>query len=280
MKGQTWGKINNTTVKTMFQTASSFHSSLLVNGTHIANSSLVETYKIYGTGENTISRVNYVNKVVDSVTTTNSGDGTVTTSSATNNQGTSASRVYGFSYNHTKLVKQSSVITKVKNIIDGQLSKSLLPNEISSENINEKGWISTENNKRINIIVHNSNIVLHDESGQQILCDNNNNLYVADSNNKFVNVGTLFRLGDNSWQYVLYDGNYLVSIDNERYSASSDIRIEYMDSGYYEEIISLDSISSDSSFVINKFGSDNCCEKVSGGFTKYIYSEEEVFAKN
>lgn len=280
MKGQSWGKISSSTVKPMFQTATSFHSSLLVGGTHIANSSQVETYKIYGTGEDTISKINYVNRVVDSVITTNNGDGTVTTSSATNTQGTSATRVYGFTYSHLQLAKKTNVITKVKNIIDGQLSKSLLPNEISSNNINEKGWLVGENNKRINIVVHNSNIVLYNENGKQVMCDENNNLYITDNSNKSVKIGTLIRLGNNSWQYVVYDGTYSASVCNESYSPSADIRIEYMDSGYYQKIISLDSFSSDCSFSINKFDSANCCEKTSGEFTSYIYSDEEITARN
>lgn len=41
----------------MYDAATTFHSSLIVNGTHIANSSLVDTYKIVGYGIDTFSKM-------------------------------------------------------------------------------------------------------------------------------------------------------------------------------------------------------------------------------
>ena len=62
----------------MFDTATTFHSSLFSGTTHITNYSDVTAYALGANGENTISKVNMnSNYVITALTYSNSGDGTV-----------------------------------------------------------------------------------------------------------------------------------------------------------------------------------------------------------
>lgn len=258
-----WGIKDNGSVKPMFSSALSFHSSLLVSGTHIANSTSVDTYKIYGTGNDTISKVLYTSSgTVIGVEYVNSGDGTVITNSATNAQGTGVSKIYGFECSHMGMPDTNSVINKIKAIINGTAQTSSLSiNEIASQQINERGWIIGEDNKRINVMVYNGGEAeLSTNSGYNIISEGNS-LYYYNNENEKVHTGSVWYLGNNSYQYSLFDGDYIVEPNSTN---DADVKIEYMDSGYYIKSLEF-SDASDSVFTISDSSSKDVISTNSDG---------------
>ena len=246
MKQRNWGKSSGT-VKPMFNTAINFHDSLIVGGAHVANSSSVNSYKIYGTGEDTISRVIYASDGTISVAVSTAGDSTVLTKSATNGLSTSNNRVYGFSCSHMDLAKNTSVINKVKDIISGNVSSSFQLNSIQE----------TEK-KRINFIAYNCNeIDLYTESGNRV-CFENNTLFYNTTDGTRVIVGSYWPLGNNSCQYVLYDGKYYAKVSGEQHSNKTNIRIDYANDDVFTKSTMYTDIG-DYSFVIG----DNSSKKIS-----------------
>lgn len=223
-----WATVNGNT-KTMYDAATTFHSSLIVNGTHIANSSLVDTYKIVGYGIDTFSKILYdANGNYLDCEANNDGDGTVARYSASNTLScTTANKVYQYEGKHTNLVKNLDVLTKVCEIIDGTATRSA--NSSEDIEVNEKGWIIGANNKRIYIVL--------DESADVSILDSNMNSLSVDDYNFLLDcqgnqVGYMTFIGLNRIKYVLYDDSYIVNVnDNENIDY---IKIEYQDDGYYE----------------------------------------------
>lgn len=213
----------------MYDAATTFHSSLIVNGTHIANSSLVDTYKIVGYGIDTFSKILYdANGNYLDCEANNDGDGTVARYSASNTLScTTANKVYQYEGKHTDLVKNLDVLTKVCEIIDGTATRSA--NSSEDIEVNEKGWIIGANNKRIYIVL--------DESADVSILDSNMNSLSVDDYNFLLDcqgnqVGYMTCIGLNRIKYVLYDDSYIVNVnDNENIDY---IKIEYQDDGYYE----------------------------------------------
>lgn len=243
MRSRSWGKKSNGTDKPMFTQAVSFHYNLMINGNHIANdSSKVDTYKIYGTGKNTIYRVKYrTNGTISSYLSTNAGDGTVIIHSATNGTGPQGNKVYGFSCSHTGLTTNDSVISKVKAIIAGTASINSFGDEVLPQSINEKGWVVGQDNVRINILAYNvSNINIYTDNGEEIFRDNDY-LYYKEAGGDIVEVGNVWSLGDNSYQLVLNNGKYKVNIEKNQFK-NSELLIEYMDSGYYTKSVTYKNI--------------------------------------
>lgn len=226
-----WATVDNET-KSMFSTATTFHDSLIVNGTHIANSSLVDTYKIVGYGTDTHSKIlydadgNYLDFEAN-----NAGDGTVARYSASNTLACSAAnKVYEFEDDHTGLVKNENVHAQISAIIDGTQTKTLaVNNEAEKYDVNEKGWIEGADNKRIYITIgaKDSVDILDDENGTLVIDSEN---YLVDAQNK--RTGYVATIGQGRIKYVLFDGNYTVNVDND---ANIDyIKVEYQNNGYYE----------------------------------------------
>lgn len=244
MKAREWGKKSNGSSKTMFSNATSFHNSLLVNGTHVANGGLVDTYKIYGKGEDTISRIIYASDGTISISVVNTGDGTVCIQSATNTLGANGSKVYGFNAKHLELIKDTGVINKVKSIINGTTTASSFSNGTSSINVNEKGWIIGENNKRTNIMIYNGSLVdIYNSKGEKLLIDGNTVYY--NEGEKKIEVGSIWSLGQDSFQFVLYDDEYIVDVDKIS-TKNITVKIEYSDSGYYTKSATFNNINTSS----------------------------------
>lgn len=230
MKQRPWAKSSHGSTKTMFGTAHNFHNSLMVNSAHIANTALVDTYKIYGVGQDTISRIDYdANgkvKKVEAMT----GDGTVVVKSAINGQRETAQKTYLFPYSHLQLVKEKSVVDKIKSIINGTVKASAQSTKKDAIAFNEKGWLIGENNKRVNIIINNTDTVsVFTKDGQKIY-ERNNLLYCSTQSGEH-HVGYIWKIAGEFCQYSLFDGEYAV-IPNKDTTATANYRIEYIDNGY------------------------------------------------
>ena len=247
MKTRSWGRFAGTVtgIKPMFDKAVLFHDSLIIGGNHIANTTSgnykVDTYKIYGKYNDTVTRVIYANDGTISLSYSNAGDGTVLVSSATNGTGINGYHTYGYDATHLGLLKNTYVISKIKNIINASSSMKINDDESLSETINEKGWIIGSDCKRINILAYNiSKLEVFTEKGEQIFCKDET-LYHLDEKGNLVEDGTKWTLGDGSYQLALYNGKYKVNIAKKQ-SKISKLKIEYMDCGYYTKSITFNNI--------------------------------------
>lgn len=246
LQNTAWGKKSDGTVKPMFSTATTFHSSLINSSTHIINHSDVTTYTIAATGEDTISKVSMdSNYEITALTYSNAGDETVLQKSA--GYGVPD---YTFSgTTHTDMVSDSGVISKIKSIITSEtgVSAASVSNGTISSNdeaviytsasveidpnkitVNERGWINGANNKRINIYADDDSILLIDGVA---MTEEDERVY--DENG--VKIGSVWKLGSTGRKmYALYDGEYEIS-------GTGIVKVEYMDDGYFESAVEYDS---------------------------------------
>lgn len=227
LKGLSWASSGGVE-KPLWVHVDMLYNMLCHNGTHIANNgSLLTTYKLYGTGKDTISRVNYNSSgTYGTPTYNNQGDGTVLSASATNN---SSTRTYKFNgVNHTDLVKNASVINTVIQIIDGVTTYEA-NSENSFEETNARGWLTNADGRRINVVLDNVDEYSISFDGLTVFEDNNAELYVTDECGP-LNVGHCWSLGDERRMLILYDGNYTINVSTE---SAATVDIEYLDRGYY-----------------------------------------------
>lgn len=246
LQNTAWGKKSDGTVKPMFSTATTFHSSLINSNTHIINHSDVTTYTIAATGEDTISKVSMNSDYeITALTYSNAGDETVLQKSA-------GYGVPDYTYSgttHTGMVSDSTIISRIKTIITSETGVSAAsvsniesriaddaiiytsasvefdPNKIT---LNERGWINGANNKRINIYTDSDSTLLID--GVAVTEENER---VFDKNG--VKIGSVWELGSTGRKmYALYDGEYEIS-------GTGIVKIEYMNDGYFESAIEYDS---------------------------------------
>ena len=236
-----WGKKSDGTVKPMFSAATSFHSSLFSGTTYITDYNDVNVYTIAENGEDTISKVSMdSNHEITALTYSNSGDGTVLYKSA--GFGTPDYTYTGA--NHTGMVSDSTVISRIKSIITSEtgVAAASVPfaeisadednivytsesTEIAANNLkmNKRGWIDGVDNKRINIYADRDSVLLVDG-----LAAIEGNEKVFDQNG--VRIGSVWELGSSGRKmYALYNGEYELS-------GTGFLKIEYMDSGYFDSI--------------------------------------------
>lgn len=242
LQNTAWGKKSDNTVKPMFSTATTFHSSLFNGNTHITAYSDVSAYLLAATGVDTISKVSMnSNYEITALTYSNSGDGTVLQKSA--GYGTPDYTYTGT--NHTGMVSDSTVINRIKTIITsetGVSAASAISSEIITDDtavlytsasvefepnkitMNDRGWIVGADNKRINIYADNDSVLLIDG----VVAEEKNEC-VFDKNG--VQIGSVWALGSTEKKmYVLRDGEYTIS-------AIGDVKIEYIDNGYFESAV-------------------------------------------
>lgn len=290
LKNTAWGKKSDGSVKPMFDNATSFHSSLFNGTTYILDRSDVTAYTIAATGEDTISRVNLdSNYEVSSLTYSNSGDGTVLQKSA-------GYGVPNYTYSgtdHTGLVSDSTVISRIKSIITSETgvtaqtsnaaestvenlnTSSSIEIEANEDTINARGWIAGRDNKRINIYTNNESTLFVDGT---VAVEENGYVFDQQGNR----LGSVWALGSTGKKmYALYDGEYELS-------GCGNAKIEYMDSGYYSNIVEYDSGSDAMSLTIENWVTQEvrCFSNNTQSRAQYElapirqYSEEELAILN
>lgn len=253
-----WGKKSDGTVKPMFNTAETFHSSLFNGSTHITDYSDVTAYTLAGTGVDTISKVSLnSNYEITAVTYSNTGDGTVLQKSA--GYGT-PSYIYSGA-THMGLVSDSTVISRIKKIITAETGVSaarIISNEVSSDvnapvyntesfeidpnelTINDRGWIEGLDNRRINIYADHASTILVDGF---ITTEENNQVYDHAGNK----IGSVWTLGSTGRKmYALNNGEYNVQ-------GNGIVTIEYMNNGYFERAVEYDSGTDAMSIIIGDY---------------------------
>ena len=278
-----WAKNNNGTAKPMLNSASAFHNALYNGTSHVINFSDVTTYTFGATGQSTISRVNMnSNYGITGLNYNNSGDGTVLLKSA--GHGTPDFTYSGV--DHTSMVSNSTILNKVVSLISAETGVSAQNSTIISEienndaieispsdiQLNDKGWIVGENNKRINLYTE----------GETELLINGGNVYsdgekLYNSNNELI--GNVWSVGNTGRKlYALLDGDYTVSL-------SGDFVVEYMNNGYFDKgeefavgnnIVTLNIGDYTSQEVTCELQNDSHIQLQTLVLPTHIYSEEEL----
>lgn len=238
MKQRPWGLTASGQVKQMFNNAESFHSSLYVNNSHIANGNLIEYHMIIGFGKNTPSTVVYKNGKISKYKYENNGDGTVTTASAVNNRGSNT--VLHVRASHLDLIKNTTVINKVIDIIRGYSSS--IPSTSANPSTaplqtNEKGWLIDEDNDRTEVLVYSGSLGRLKTSDGMLIEQIGDTLYYQDENGDSIEYGTVWCLEDGSYQYEFYNNDFSFVIMPNQPNTPYSIEISYMSDGYYTKSV-------------------------------------------
>lgn len=224
-----WAMVNGAT-KTMYSTATTFHSGLIVSGEHIANSNLVDTYKIVGIGKDTASMLVYdANGTFVNVEVNNSGDGTVPRYSASNTQSiSSANQVYTVSADHMGLLNNDAVFSRINTIIGSSATYDATDGfENEFPNVNEKGWLIGADNARTYITLDATlDVTISDANGYDLSIEPP---YIYDHNGN--EVGSVWFLGNNRIKYIMRDMDYNIQIAENDYDKEP-LMIEYQNGGY------------------------------------------------
>lgn len=230
--------MNDGATKPMYSSATSFHNSLMISGTHVANSSLVDVYKIVGYGRLTKTQIiydeegNYVD--YDEVML---GDGTVPQLSASNTLSlTQANKCFSVACDHMGLISNSTVFSYIRSIIDETVAtESSMP--LSQVQVNEKGWILSEDNRYIQIIIGgDTEIIITDGTGREIY-NHNGSAYNVDGEY----IGSVGYIGDNKIKYSLKNGKYCLV--NSTQEVMTYLEVRYQDDGYYQNIVVYDNLT-------------------------------------
>lgn len=280
-----WAKAGGST-KAMHSSATTFHSGLIVSGEHIANSNLVDTYKIVGTGEDTASMVIYdKNGTYIGLETNNSGDGTVPRYSASNTEAIStANKVYTVTADHMGLLNNSAVFSRIKTII-GQSTGYNLANDIKNEfpAVNEKGWLIGADNARTCITLDATlDVAISDKDGNDLLIDLTG-IYNCEGDK----VGSVWLVGNNCIKYIMRDGDYNIQIAGND-DSKEPLVVEYQNDGYYlhsetysnisEPCLNIDISSSNKKTISVDTNVERALSKVIS--PSHIMTEKELIERN
>ena len=279
MKTLDWAKKSNGAVKPMFAQAEAFHNTLFINGTHVTDRSDVDTYKIIGVEEDTITCAVFdANNEYDTYYYSD-GDGTVPTYSALNNANKYSYKTYAFYKNHTDLIKYEGCIQLIIDIINEEsyvyYDSSTLA-ALATDNEIPEGLVTadslTKDRERITIVAKNIlDLQIHTGNGE-VLYAVGEELYYDDANGASHRAGSIWALGENSYQYVLYNDDYSIT-KIEALRSDSSIRIDYCNYGLSENAVCYDNIHTTDNIQIAKSTSS---VKVETGVSIYRASNEVV----
>lgn len=287
LKNTAWGKTSAGVVKTMFANATTFHNSLYnSSNVHVTNFSDVKTYTLAATAVNTISRVNLGSGyTITGLTYTNTGDGTVLAKSA--GLGTPDYTYTG--PDHTSMVSDSVVISRIKNIISSTTGvvatasmvaetsslttkTNFTTTEINSKDTvaNQRGWLEGYDNRRINIYASDLTLSVDNMLIEEV----EEYLYTSDG----TMVGNVWSVGNS--------GKKLYALNNQNYDivSSSDIRVEYMNDGYFDKIVDYKLGNVDATIEINEYttkdlqieSKDSMAKQLTSTYSTYVYSNTEL----
>ncbi len=256
MKTLNWAKKSNGNIKPMFSQAEAFYNSLIVNGTYVTERSDVDTYKIYGIGEETKVGVQYdENGEYDFAYYSSEGDGTVLAYSALNNAEKYSYKTYAFQKGHLNLMRYSGCIQLIKDIIDEKAYVYYDPSTSGTIETGIEGLIISDddviNKERITIVAKNvESIKIKNGQGLYIYAVGDK-LYYDDLFGIPQRVGTIWSVGEKSFQYILYNDNYTICNTNSA-EKNPIIKIDYCNYGLSENAIVFENFNTDDVVKISK----------------------------
>lgn len=259
MKTLDWAKKSNGTVKPMFAEAEAFHNTLFINGTHVTDRSDVDTYKIIGVEEDTITCVAFdANNEYDFYYYSTEGDGTVPTYSALNNADKYSYKTYAYYKNHTDLIKYEGCIQLIIDIINEESYVYYDPSaeaSLSTVTNMAEGLVTAntapKDSDRITIVAKNINDMQIQNGDGSVVYSVGEELYYDDENGESHRTGSIWVLGDNSYQYVLYNDDYTIT-EVDVLGSDSSIRVDYCNYGLSENAVLYDNINAMDSIQIDE----------------------------
>lgn len=197
-----WAKLSDGRVKGMIEDSKSFHDALFMDhSNHSINK--VDSYLLIGNRKNTIMKVKQKYslsgkyKGTSDIKILNSGDGTVPVVSANIGGNSHQEKTYYYKENHTGLVKNDKVISKVKSIINGKTQSHSVPDFDLTPNA--KGWIGTEDTRRIMLRVACPINLTLENNGTKWAEATNEYIYNEDEER-----GNLYTLGEDNEIKIAY----------------------------------------------------------------------------
>lgn len=155
-------------------------------------------------------------------------------------------------------------------MITSLLAENITPAQMDND-VNTRGWIVGMDNLRINVYASNDAKLLVDRA---VIDESGETLCSGDGSQ----VGTVWSLGDSGRKmYALYNGDYEIIADGE-------VKIEYMNSGYFDKIVEYTSGQVSAAYQISNYSSQEInCEAVDSGAEiqpAHLYTELELNALN
>lgn len=150
------------------------------------------------------------------------------------------------------------------------LAENITPEQIESST-NARGWIAGMDNLRINVYAGSDAQLLVENA---VISESGETLYSARGNQ----IGTVWSLGDSGRKmYALYNGDYEIIADGE-------VKIEYMDSGYFDKVVEYTYADGSALYHIGNYSSMKIdCEAIGSGREIQpfrVYTESELDALN
>lgn len=247
LRQRDWAKIQSGSgVKPMMNTAKTFQANLLQSNNQPYALSAGSSVFITSTGYTTVQKVNYAlsggTYSVSSFVSTNNGDGTVPATSAQNKLSNTDSHVVRVSNsgNHTGMVSNSTVLSKVYQYVSGALAGNSMAGLIAEETPdntyeNEKGWIVGEgiDGKRIRVIIRGSGMPSVLSSSGKACTLIGDQLYLGKEATEDDYAGECWKVSD-GYQFEMLNDDYTFVIFNELEGEHVTMEISYMENGYYE----------------------------------------------
>ena len=247
LRQRDWAKIQSGSgVKPMMNTAKTFQANLLQSNNQPYALSAGSSVFITSTGYTTVQKVNYAlsggTYSVSSFVSANNGDGTVPATSAQNKLSNTDSHVVRVSNsgNHTGMVSNSTVLSKVYQYVSGALARNSMTGLIAEETPdntyeNEKGWIVGEgiDGKRIRVIIRGSGMPSVLSSSGKACTLIGDQLYLGKEATEDDYAGECWEVSD-GYQFEMLNDDYTFVIFNELEGEHVTMEISYMENGYYE----------------------------------------------
>lgn len=222
--------------KPMLANAQSFMNAVYNNGNQYPYMA-AHTYHIITQGYTTVTRANYTKDSsgvykMTSVTTSNSGDGTVPEYSARNGQGSNVVISANLKGNHGGMVSNAYILSQVKNLI----GQSTLDTAVASTNglfgdlpdVNVRGWLMSDevDGRRIEFNINGINDVIIMDGSDKELQIAGENIY----NQEGDLVGNVWDT-EVGYQFSMMDGKYRLVLNGLQ--DENEVLVSYMEDGYY-----------------------------------------------
>jgi hypothetical protein len=259
---RTWAKKANGTVKPMLADGETFHNSLMIGSSHVAEY-FGKSYYIVGTGRATPYQAFYTsdsNNQYLGYYEPSIGDGTVISQSARNNR---VSGYYSVSSEHTDLVSDAAALDYMKNLIRGTAYSAALAITNNDVVDNQRIEIEEDAIDCISVVIQGAQgLTLADADGNELIQDNGK-IYRLNSDGSSTEIGCiwLIDIDRQRYQYVLEPGEYQFEDIELNPSIPAEVLIMSFENDQYTSKIKYDNIAPDEIQIDVSFGEGMLIEK-------------------